>query len=80
MNMMMMMMMKTLPVGVKMFYADGQANRLRDMTKLMMYYDSLLYDVHYASIVCTMYLLFVLCIYCLCLTPDYFLLRCRTAG
>jgi hypothetical protein len=39
-----------------------------------------IYWLHYVSVVYTMYLLFVLCIYCLYLTPDYFLLRCRTAG
>jgi hypothetical protein len=32
------------------------------------------------TIVCTMYLLLELCIYCLYLTPDYSLFRWRTAG
>src|SRR5215475_4474031 len=44
----------------------------------------LLYCVYYACIGCTMYLRFILCIcclyYCLYLTPDYSLLRCRTTG
>src|SRR5215510_868604 len=45
---------------------------------------SLLYCVYYACIGCTFYLRFILCIcslyYCLCLTPDYSLLGCRTTG
>jgi hypothetical protein len=49
--------------------------------QVMMYFDSFLYCVYYASIVCTMYLLLVLCIICcLYLMLDYLLRRCRTTG
>jgi hypothetical protein len=49
-----------------------------------MYFDLLLYCVYYASIVCTMYLLSVVCIYCLyyvsILGTMYYLLSLLDVG